>query len=136
MSAEKKIIGARFREAREYSPYWTRGEMARLLRDKATPEQLPHIAHIKDLTDMIKQWEAGKWIPRPRYRTLYCRLLGRTEAELFGVEGDAASPARFGSRSSRAGRSARSHRRHRWRASGFGSRRRSFRACPCPASGR
>ncbi|GLZ14140.1 hypothetical protein Acsp04_43750 [Actinomadura sp. NBRC 104425] len=87
MSAEKKIIGARLREARESTPYWTRGEMARLLRDKATPEELPHIAHVKDLTDMIKQWEAGKWIPRPRYRTLYCRLLGKTEAELFGTDG-------------------------------------------------
>ncbi|WP_344941647.1 transcriptional regulator [Actinomadura miaoliensis] len=90
MSAEKKIIGARLREVRESSPYWTRGEMARLLRDKATPQELPHIAHVKDLTDMIKQWEAGKWIPRPRYRALYCRLLGKPEAELFGVESDAA----------------------------------------------
>ncbi|WP_285496078.1 transcriptional regulator [Actinomadura sp. NBRC 104425] len=89
MSAEEKIIGARLREARESTPYWTRGEMARLLRDKATPEELPHIAHVNDLTDMIKQWETGNWIPRPRYRALYCRLLGKTEGELFGTRGDA-----------------------------------------------
>jgi tetratricopeptide (TPR) repeat protein len=85
MSAETKAIGARLREARENPPYWTRGELARLLRSQATADELPFVAHVASLADMIKQWEAGKWVPRTRYRVLYCRLTSRTEAELFGV---------------------------------------------------
>ncbi|GAA4082832.1 hypothetical protein [Actinomadura miaoliensis] len=88
MSADKQVlrkaIGARLRAIREDDPYWTRGEMAQLLRGVATTAELPHIARLASLTDMIKQWEAGAHLPRRRYRLLYCRLSGRAEEELFG----------------------------------------------------
>ncbi|RKS76498.1 hypothetical protein BZB76_1854 [Actinomadura pelletieri DSM 43383] len=89
MSAEKKIIGARLRAAREEDPYWSRGDLARLLRAAATDDERRLIAHVPSLTDMIKQWEAGRSTPGPRYRRLYARALGRTEAELFA---EAAAP--------------------------------------------
>ncbi|GAA3961143.1 hypothetical protein GCM10023085_49480 [Actinomadura viridis] len=66
--------------------------MARMLRAEATPEELPRIAHVSSLKDMIKQWEAGKWLPRPRYRVLYSRLTGIPETELFGTEWDTPPP--------------------------------------------
>ncbi|TYK50569.1 transcriptional regulator [Actinomadura decatromicini] len=87
MSADrKKIVGARLREARESDPYWSRGDLARLFRAKATPEELPDVAHVESLTDQIKQWECGKHVPKRGgiYRTLYVRVTGRSEDELFG----------------------------------------------------
>ncbi|MDL4772911.1 hypothetical protein [Actinomadura xylanilytica] len=84
MSADNKAIGARLRAAREEPPYWTRGDLARLLRRAAAPGELEHVAHVKSLIDMIKQWEAGAWLPGPRYRPLYARVLKTTEDELFG----------------------------------------------------
>ncbi|WP_131742357.1 hypothetical protein [Actinomadura roseirufa] len=33
---------------------------------------------------MIKQWEAGKYVPRPNYRALYAKATGKSEEELFG----------------------------------------------------
>ena len=85
MSAESKAIGARLREAREADPYWSRSDLARRMRAAATPGELPRVAHVKSLTDMIKAWEAGKAVPSPRhpYRALYARVTGLSEAELF-----------------------------------------------------
>ncbi|RKS79269.1 hypothetical protein BZB76_0721 [Actinomadura pelletieri DSM 43383] len=91
MSAARKIIGARLREIREADPYWSRGDLARLMRTTATPEELPHVAHVPPLTDMIKQWEAGKHTPGPRYRRLYARVTGKPEADLFGTDQPAPS---------------------------------------------
>ncbi|GAA4239235.1 hypothetical protein GCM10022254_58490 [Actinomadura meridiana] len=91
MSAAKKIIGARLREIREADPYWSRGDLARLLRAAAAPEELPHVAHVPSLTDMIKQWEGGKWTPGIRYRRLYARVTGRPDADLFETDQPAPS---------------------------------------------
>ncbi|GLZ04987.1 hypothetical protein Acsp03_24530 [Actinomadura sp. NBRC 104412] len=87
MSAENKAIGARLRAAREADPYWSRADLARRMRAAATPGELPRVAHVKSLTDMIKAWEAGKAVPSPRhpYRALYARVTGLSEAELFGA---------------------------------------------------
>lgn len=41
MSADKRMIGARLRTAREESPRWSRAEMARRLRSAADPRELP-----------------------------------------------------------------------------------------------
>ncbi|TDD63175.1 helix-turn-helix domain-containing protein [Actinomadura rubrisoli] len=94
MSADKKVIGRRLREVREEPPYWTRGDLARLLRDAATPEELPYIAHVPSLEGMIKQWENGRYTPSRRYRFLYARVTGRSEAELFGSGASTAAPWR------------------------------------------
>jgi len=84
MSANKEDIGARLREAREAPPYWSRSEMARRLRAAADPRELDDLPHVPSLEGMIKQWEAGRYTPGRRYRPLYARATGRSEAELFG----------------------------------------------------
>lgn len=84
MSADKKALGARLREAREATPYWSREELARRLRAAADPRELPDIPHVKSLASMIKQWERGDVRPSTRYRRLYARVLDTTEAHLFG----------------------------------------------------
>ncbi|MDL4777196.1 hypothetical protein [Actinomadura xylanilytica] len=38
------------------------------------------------LEGMIKQWEAGRYTPGRRYRPLYVKVTGKSEAELFGGE--------------------------------------------------
>ncbi|TDD62278.1 helix-turn-helix domain-containing protein [Actinomadura rubrisoli] len=86
MSADKRAIGRRLRKAREEPPYWTRGDLARLLRNAATPKELPFIAHVPSLEGMIKQWENGRYVPGRRYRLLYARVTGRSEDELFAPE--------------------------------------------------
>src|SRR5437868_238004 len=83
MTPDKKAIGARLRAAREAPPYWSRADLARRLRDAADPRDRDRMPHVPSLTSMIKQWEAGKWVPNPRYRALYARAMGRTEDELF-----------------------------------------------------
>lgn len=83
MSPDKKVIGARLREVREAPPYWSRAELARRLRAAADPRDRAAMPHVASLADMIKQWEAGKWTPNPRYRALYTCATGRTESELF-----------------------------------------------------
>lgn len=92
VSTDKQIIGARLRAAREASPYWSRGTLARLLRSVADPAELLFLAHVADLVDMIKQWEAGKHTPGRRYRPLYSRVTGIPEAELFGPDAHRARP--------------------------------------------
>lgn len=83
MTPGKQAIGARLRAEREAPPYWSRPDLARLLRDAADPRDRPNLPHVKPLAEMIKHWEAGKSAPSPRYRALYCRVTGRTEADLF-----------------------------------------------------
>src|SRR5512139_121525 len=80
------VIGARLRAEREATPYWSRGRLARLLRDAADPRERDDLAHISSLTDMIKQWENGKHVPDHRYRKLYCEVTGKTAEELFDTE--------------------------------------------------
>ncbi|MGI5325512.1 hypothetical protein [Actinomadura nitritigenes] len=98
MTPGKKAIGARLRAEREAPPYWSRPDLARLLRDAADPRDRTGLPHVKTLADMIKHWEAGKNVPWPRYRALYCRVTGKTETELFGDEApaQAALPAMNG----------------------------------------
>lgn len=86
---EKKAIGARLRAARVEPPYWSRPELARRLRAAADPRDRPGLPHVASLKDQIKQWEAGRWTPNPRYRVLYSRATGKTEAELFGEQAPA-----------------------------------------------
>ncbi|WP_131741248.1 XRE family transcriptional regulator [Actinomadura roseirufa] len=86
-TADKKAIGARLREAREAPPYWSRAEMARRLRAAADPRERDDLPHVPSLEGMIKQWEGGRYTPGRRYRPLYARVTGRTEADLFGNEG-------------------------------------------------
>lgn len=83
MSADKRLIGMRLRQAREEPPYWSRPKMARLLQLAA--QELEHAAPpgIESLTTMIKDWESGKHSPSPYYRGLYAHALGRTEKNLF-----------------------------------------------------
>src|SRR5437868_5496135 len=94
MTPDKKAIGARLRAAREAPPYWSRADLARRLRDAADPRDRDRMPHVPSLTSMIKQWEAGKWVPNPRYRALYARVTSRTEDELFAQELAKASPWR------------------------------------------
>lgn len=84
MSADKKVIGARLRAAREAPPYWSRAEMARRLRAAADLRELPDLPHVPSLADMIKQWEKGKYCPDERYRRLYAKVLDTDEETLFG----------------------------------------------------
>ncbi|MQY03326.1 transcriptional regulator [Actinomadura macrotermitis] len=86
MSADKKLIGARLRAAREAVPYWSRAELARRLRAAADPRERPGLPHVASLVGMIKQWEAGKYVPGRRYRALYARVLDRPEDALFPAE--------------------------------------------------
>ena len=85
MIPDKKAIGARLRAAREEPPYWSRPELARLLRDAADQRVRDRMPHVLSLKEMIKQWETGKYVPNPRYRALYVRVTGRAEDDLFGV---------------------------------------------------
>ncbi|WP_131738394.1 hypothetical protein [Actinomadura roseirufa] len=84
MTPGKKAIGARLREVREAPPYWSRPELARLLRGAADPRDRPGLPHVKTLAEMIKHWEAGKWTPNTRYRALYAKATGMSEEVLFG----------------------------------------------------
>ncbi|WP_242906331.1 hypothetical protein [Actinomadura terrae] len=83
MSPRKKAIGVLLREAREAPPYWSRADLARLLREAADPLDRPHLPHVPALANMIKNWENGKHAPNARYQTLYCRVTGKTGDELF-----------------------------------------------------
>lgn len=84
MTPGKKAVGARLRAERESAPYWSRPDLARLLRRAADPRERERLPHVKPLAEMIKHWEVGKSTPSPRYRALYCRVTGRSEQELFG----------------------------------------------------
>jgi len=86
MFPDKKAIGARLRKERENPPYWSRSELARLLRAAADPRDRPGLPHVSPLTEMIKHWEAGKRTPSRRYRALYAAALKLSETELFGPE--------------------------------------------------
>jgi hypothetical protein len=59
--------------------------MARKLRDAAEDPQrdLPDLESIRH---NIFRWESGGGGVSERYRHLYCRVFGRTEWELFGIE--------------------------------------------------
>lgn len=92
MSPDKKAIGARLREEREAPPYWSRAELARLIRRAADPRDRPGLPHVQTLAQMIKHWEAGKNLPNPRYRALYCRVTGRAETDLFTAQPPARGP--------------------------------------------
>lgn len=91
MSADKKVIGARLRAAREATPYWSRSEMARRLRAAADPAEREDLPHVPALASEIKQWENGRYCPGRRYRRLYAAATGRSEDELFRPEPDAPS---------------------------------------------
>ncbi|RKS79270.1 hypothetical protein BZB76_0722 [Actinomadura pelletieri DSM 43383] len=83
-SPDKKSIGARLRAAREAPPYWSRKTLAQRLRAAAAPADRAALPGVESLTHMIKEWEAGKYVPRPDYRALYARATGKGETELFG----------------------------------------------------
>jgi len=91
MSTDRQALGARLRAAREADPYWSREQMARLLREAADPQELESgtIAHVPSLARRIKAWERGDAVPAFKYRRLYARVLGVTEEELFGSLADA-----------------------------------------------
>lgn len=91
MSADRQALGARLRAAREADPYWSREQLARLLRAAADPRELEFgtIAHVTSLARRIKAWERGDAVPAPKYRRLYARVLETAEEELFGVLADA-----------------------------------------------
>ncbi|GGV45227.1 hypothetical protein GCM10010182_82030 [Actinomadura cremea] len=74
----RKALGARLRQVREAPPYWSRPDLARLLRAAADPRDRPGLPHVKTLAEMIKHWENGKHAPGDRYRPLYCRVTGMT----------------------------------------------------------
>lgn len=82
-NAAKKAIGARLRQVRVAPPYWSRPELARLLRAAADPRDRAGLPHVESLRQMIKHWENGKYTPLARYRTLYCRVTGMSESLLF-----------------------------------------------------
>ena len=82
-NAVKKTIGVRLRRAREAPPRWSRPDLARLLRGAADPRDRAGMPHVKPLAEMIKHWENGKYIPGDRYRSLYSRVTGMSESELF-----------------------------------------------------
>jgi transcriptional regulator with XRE-family HTH domain len=78
MPADKAAVGTRLRAAREERG-WSREALATRLR-AASEEELPAVV---SLAHMIKEWEAGKHGVSERYRVLYCRVFGMSEAELF-----------------------------------------------------
>ncbi|NVI91237.1 transcriptional regulator [Actinomadura sp. BRA 177] len=82
----KKAIGLRLRKAREAPPYWSRPDLARLLRAAADPRDRPGLPHVSPLAEMIKHWEAGKFVPGHRYRPLYVKVTGMSEDDLFGAD--------------------------------------------------
>jgi len=84
-SPGKKAVGARLRAVREAPPYWSRTAMAQRLREAAAPGERAALPGVRSLATMIKQWEAGKFVPRPDYRALYATATGRTEHDLFGT---------------------------------------------------
>lgn len=86
MSADKKLIGARLRQAREAPPHWSRAKMARLLQLAAQQLGQGPLPGIESLARMIKDWESGKYTPSPLYRTLYAHVLGQPEQDLFGAQ--------------------------------------------------
>jgi hypothetical protein len=55
--------------------------MAREIASAASPGEAPSVA---SMVRNVMRWEAGGPGPSERYRLLYCKVLGMTEAELFG----------------------------------------------------
>jgi hypothetical protein len=66
------------RAVRERPPYWSRAELARLLRAAADPRARARLPRVTSLTHMIKEWEAAKHAISPRYRNLYTAVLADT----------------------------------------------------------
>jgi hypothetical protein len=59
--------------------------MAKKLRDAADDPQ-KDVPDLESLRHNIFRWESGGSGVSERYRHLYCRVFGRTEWELFGIE--------------------------------------------------
>ncbi|WP_019632507.1 hypothetical protein [Actinomadura atramentaria] len=78
-------VGARLRALREAPPYWSRTDLARLIRDAADPAERDLLPHVPSLATSIKQWETGKHLPGHRYRRLLSRVFDSPERELFHV---------------------------------------------------
>ena len=59
--------------------------MARKLRD-AADDPRRDVPDIESIRHNIFRWESGGYGVSERYRHLYCRVFGRTEWELFGID--------------------------------------------------
>ncbi|MFD0687560.1 XRE family transcriptional regulator [Actinomadura fibrosa] len=99
MSTAKKATGARLRAVREEPRdefgrvRWSREKWAIRMRAAAGPAA-SGLPAVSSLTDMIKQWERGDHVPGLVYRTLYLRLSGKTEKELFECDAEGENPRR------------------------------------------
>jgi transcriptional regulator with XRE-family HTH domain len=63
--------------------YWSVRRMAQEISATGGPREAPSVtAMVRNIT----RWEAGGPGPSERYRLLYCKVLGMTEAELFDDE--------------------------------------------------
>jgi transcriptional regulator with XRE-family HTH domain len=84
---DRAVIGARLRAERE-AHGWSRVGLASRMR-RAAAAELPDV---ESLAHMVKEWECGKHGVSERYQGLYARVLGVSEATLFGVDVGAADP--------------------------------------------
>ena len=63
---------------------WTVVTMAKKLRNAA--DSPSDVIGLDSLVHSIYRWERGRHGVSERYRVLFCRVFGRTEFELFGIE--------------------------------------------------
>ena len=81
-------LGRRLRYERD-ARGWSRCQLAGRLRAASGDDKPPEV---RQLTDMVKQWERGVHAPGPGYRRRYCHVFGIAEAVLFAEAEHPASP--------------------------------------------
>jgi transcriptional regulator with XRE-family HTH domain len=85
MSADPNSIGARLRSERK-ARRLTVDALAEALRDNASERERRRMPKLRDLSRMIRGYEAGEHVPGPRNRMLYAAAFGIDEAELFEAD--------------------------------------------------
>ena len=86
-------LGARLRAERE-DRGWSRSALAGRLRGTPSGGALPEV---RQLVDMIRQWERGDHAPGVDYQRRYCQVFGMDELALFGVGAASSAPVAQGS---------------------------------------
>jgi transcriptional regulator with XRE-family HTH domain len=85
MAADPKSIGARLRSER-LARRMTVQALAEAFYDAASDRDRPHMPARKDLTRMIRGYEADEHVPGPGRRMLYCAVFDMAEADLFRAD--------------------------------------------------
>ncbi len=81
-------LGARLRAERE-DRGWSRSQLAARLRAAPGRDRLPEV---RQLVDMVRQYERGDHAQGTDYRRRYCHVFGMDEPTLFGVTDRPVSP--------------------------------------------